>query len=242
MSKKIRFAALLMAVIMLLGVFTACSGSSTKKDKDKRDRDDDEVTERRSRNDDDDDDDPDVTNVSTSGTPSMSGRWVLVDRRIQKGEPNNTVPDYVTNYAANEYVHEYTDYLPGNGYHDPQSVEFTATCTEVPGEIRPGDRVVFSVGLSMEDQADYLFTASAAVYFSGSYDGTSEVPYSSGIRFDPTNDDAPDMCELDTCGNVDIRSIEVYRDIAAGTEEGEMMAISFCACQSSTVWVYKWYE
>ena len=173
---------------------------------------------------------------------ASNGYWELVDTKIIKAEPHNAVPDYQTTYGADEYIHSYSDFLPDNGYHADQSCEFTATCSEVPGRIDPGVTYVYHVSLSMSDGADYLFTATAAMYFDGPYDPTKTVFGTSGIKFLPTDDNAPNYCSMDTCGNEYVESIEVYRVFDPGDEKGDLMCYSVYGCESSTVWIYRWVE
>lgn len=268
-GKRIRILALLTSLVMVLGVLSSC-GLTTNGTKNRHRDDDDD--DRYEYDDDDKGKDKDDRNsggwgdsdanqkgreteaeteteteleteiVMITETEANKGYWELVDTKIITAEPHHDIPDYQTTYGANEYVHSYSDYLPDNGYHAAQSCEFTATCSEVPGRIDPGVTYVYHVSLSMSDGADYLFEAMAAMYFDGPYDPTKSVFGTSGIKFLPTDDNAPNYCAMDTCGNEYVESIEVYRVFDPGDEKGELMCYSFYGCESSTVWIYRWVE
>ena len=269
-GKRIRILALLTSLVMVLGVLSSCGLTTNGTSKRHRDDDDDDRYEYDDDEDEDKGKDKDDRNSGGWGDSDASqkgreteaeteteletdivmgtepgasnGYWELVDTKIIKAEPHNAVPEYQTTYGANEYIHSYTDFLPDNGYHADQSCEFTVTCSEVPGRIDPGTTYVYHVSLSMSDGADYLFEATAAMYFDGPYDPENQVYGTSGIKFQATNENAPDYCVMDTCGNEYVESIEVYRVFDPGDEKGDLMCYSFYGCESSTVWIYRWVE
>ena len=244
-SKRIKSLALFMSLIMVLGVFASCGFTTNGTSKRHRDDDDDDRYEY------DDDDEDEDEDDDKDRDDRNSGGWGDSDTN-QKGRETEAETEteleteivMVTETEASAGYWELVDMkiFKELAEYDDQSCEFTATCSEVPGRIDPGVTYVYHVSLSMSDGADYLFTATAAMYFDGPYDPTKTVFGTSGIKFLPTDDNAPNYCSMDTCGNEYVESIEVYRVFDPGDEKGELMCYSFYGCESSTVWIYRWVE
>ena len=171
-----------------------------------------------------------------------NGCWKLNSKRtyIKEGDPTSYTQWKYT-YSATENSHKYNAYLPPSDDRVASDTTFTATCSNPPEVIKPGDTVSFSLSLDMVHSGGMLVSASSYMLY-GTPEEDGKGIRQNGYKFEPEEENGPYGCNRDTMGNSNISSANVKHTFEQAGAPGSELAIGFFGCDSLTIWIYEWQE
>ena len=183
-----------------------------------------------------------VQTDNTQNDDQKTGCYKLNIKRtyLKEGDPTSYT-EWKYTYIVSGQNHVYKAYLPANDYHVASDTTFTATCSNPPEIIHPGDTVSFTLNLDMQHSGGMLVEASSYMLYGTPEDDGKGIKYN-GTKFGPEKENESNKCIIDTMGNSNISSVHVRHTFDQEGTPGSELAIGFYGCDSLTVWIYEWIE